>query len=154
MKIKISILSKTLMLIIFVLFSFLCFTNTALAHGGRTDSQGGHHDRQNGGYHYHHGYPAHDHPNGECPYKFKDKTNHDSGAKNIDVGSCIENSISFALVSIWTIPLIYYLISKILNLIINRFNLKENIIFRIEIIITIIVWLTLSVLFALLIAIF
>lgn len=42
------------------------------AHSGRTDSQGGHHDYQNksglGSYHYHHGYEAHLHPNGVCPY--------------------------------------------------------------------------------------
>ncbi len=41
----------------------------AIAHSGRTDSHGGHHDNINGGYHYHHGYSAHQHPNGECPYK-------------------------------------------------------------------------------------
>lgn len=38
-------------------------------HPGRTDSQGGHYDRQNGGYHYHHGYPEHDHPGGVCPFE-------------------------------------------------------------------------------------
>lgn len=42
---------------------------TAFAHPGRTDSQGGHHDYQKGSYHYHHGYPAHDHPGGVCPYE-------------------------------------------------------------------------------------
>ncbi|MEY8352130.1 YHYH domain-containing protein [Lachnospiraceae bacterium 54-53] len=45
----------------------------AEAHSGRTDSQGGHHDNKNksglGSYHYHHGYPAHLHPNGVCPYE-------------------------------------------------------------------------------------
>lgn len=45
----------------------------AQAHSGRTDSQGGHHDYKNksglGSYHYHHGYPAHLHPNGVCPYE-------------------------------------------------------------------------------------
>lgn len=44
----------------------------AQAHSGRTDSRGGHHDYKNksglGSYHYHHGYPAHLHPNGVCPY--------------------------------------------------------------------------------------
>lgn len=54
--------------------SFLCS-----AHPGRTDSDGGHYDRSTGKYHYHHGYPAHQHTNGECPYDFKDKTNHQSG---------------------------------------------------------------------------
>lgn len=42
------------------------------AHSGRTDSSGGHHDYKNksglGSYHYHHGQPAHLHPNGVCPY--------------------------------------------------------------------------------------
>lgn len=45
---------------------------TAQAHSGRTDSQGGHRDNKNasglGSYHYHHGYSAHLHPNGVCPY--------------------------------------------------------------------------------------
>lgn len=36
------------------------------AHGGRTDRQGGHHDRIHGGYHFHHGREAHPHPNGIC----------------------------------------------------------------------------------------
>ncbi len=45
---------------------------TVEAHSGRTDSHGGHKDNKNksglGSYHYHHGYPAHLHPNGICPY--------------------------------------------------------------------------------------
>lgn len=44
------------------------------AHPGRTDSSGGHHNRSTGGYHYHHGYPAHQHVNGVCPYEYDDKT--------------------------------------------------------------------------------
>ena len=40
---------------------------TVSAHGGRTDSQGGHNSPS--GYHYHHGYPAHQHEGGHCPYK-------------------------------------------------------------------------------------
>lgn len=45
----------------------------AFAHGGRTDSSGGHKDNQNvsglGGYHYHcGGNPPHLHTNGVCPY--------------------------------------------------------------------------------------
>lgn len=49
---------------LFILLSLLAFS-----HPGRTDANGGHHDRKNGGYHYHHGYSAHDHPNGVCPYE-------------------------------------------------------------------------------------
>ena len=45
----------------------------AYAHSGRTDAAGGHHDYNNvsglGSYHYHHGYPAHLHPSGVCPYE-------------------------------------------------------------------------------------
>lgn len=40
------------------------------AHPGKTDSAGGHYDRSSGEYHYHHGYPAHQHDNGTCPYDF------------------------------------------------------------------------------------
>lgn len=41
---------------------------TAFAHSGRTDSRGGHYDSQMGMYHYHHGFPAHGHPDGVCPF--------------------------------------------------------------------------------------
>lgn len=48
--------------------------STALAHSGRTDSNGGHYNRSTGAYHYHHGYPAHQHPGGICPYSYDDQT--------------------------------------------------------------------------------
>ena len=54
-----------------------------LAHSGRTDSNGGHWDNSTGEYHYHHGYPAHDHVNGICPYDFDDQTNHDGGTSTV-----------------------------------------------------------------------
>lgn len=51
----------------------LCMPGAALAHRGRTDASGGHRDNKNasglGSYHYHHGYEAHLHPNGVCPYE-------------------------------------------------------------------------------------
>ena len=53
---------------------FLATSFTAWGHPGRTDSSGGHYDRSTGEYHYHHGYPAHQHPGGVCPYDFDDKT--------------------------------------------------------------------------------
>lgn len=57
-----------------------CFVLTAEAHSGRTDASGGHRDNKNksglGSYHYHHGYPAHLHPDGLCPY--------DSAADDLD----------------------------------------------------------------------
>jgi len=39
---------------------------TTIIHSGRTDKKGGHNDRINGGYHYHHGRKAHSHINGIC----------------------------------------------------------------------------------------
>lgn len=49
-------------------FAVLCCISISFGHSGRTDASGGHYDRQYGGYHYHHGYPAHDHKGGKCPY--------------------------------------------------------------------------------------
>lgn len=53
-----------LVVICIVLCSFPVF-----AHSGRTDANGGHYDRSTGEYHYHHGYSAHQHPGGVCPYE-------------------------------------------------------------------------------------
>jgi hypothetical protein len=59
-------LSFLLPLLIFVLMALPIM---AFGHSGRTDSSGGHNDRKYGtGYHYHHGYPAHQHTGGVCPY--------------------------------------------------------------------------------------
>ena len=58
-------------LILFIIGLLLCSNILAIAHSGGTDSNGGHYDRQNEGYHYHHGYPEHEHPDGVCPYKNK-----------------------------------------------------------------------------------
>ncbi len=51
----------------------------AYAHPGRTDSNGGHYNRSTGEYHYHHGYPAHQHTGGVCPYDHDDRTGWNSG---------------------------------------------------------------------------
>ena len=56
---------------------------TVSAHSGRTDGSGGHYDSSAGEYHYHHGHPAHQHTNGECPYDYDDDTNrHGKSSKN------------------------------------------------------------------------
>lgn len=55
---------KFLLLILFALM----LSVTAYAHSGKTDAQGGHYDYSTGQYHYHHGYPAHQHYGGTCPY--------------------------------------------------------------------------------------
>lgn len=60
--------------------SFIFLICSASAHPGRTDSSGGHHVSATGEYHYHHGYPAHEHKNGICPYDYVDKTGSSSGS--------------------------------------------------------------------------
>lgn len=74
-------MKKRLLTLLLCLF-LLC--PSALAHGGKTDANGGHYDRSTGEYHYHHGYPAHQHYDmdgdgvADCPYDFDDKTDHSS----------------------------------------------------------------------------
>lgn len=63
---------------VLLLLVFLLIPSLTFAHAGKTDEFGGHYDYDTGEYHYHHGYPAHQHTDGICPYDFDDKTNHDS----------------------------------------------------------------------------
>jgi len=71
----------------------LCTHSYTLAHSGRTDSSGGHRDNKNasglGSYHYHHGYPAHLHTNGICPYDPKDTITVKNMVTAIDVGESV-----------------------------------------------------------------
>ncbi|MCH5213142.1 MAG: YHYH domain-containing protein [Oscillospiraceae bacterium] len=70
---------KTLTLIpIVIIIIITSITMSVSAHPGKTDSKGGHHDSSTGEYHYHHGYSAHQHSNGVCPYDFDDKTSHEN----------------------------------------------------------------------------
>lgn len=63
-----------------ILLVFFALALSASAHSGKTDVNGGHYDKSTGIYHYHHGYPAHQHTGGRCPYDFDDKTGQSSGA--------------------------------------------------------------------------
>ena len=49
--------------------SLLMLNSFVVAHSGDTDSQGGHYNHSTNEYHYHHGHPAHQHNNGDCPYE-------------------------------------------------------------------------------------
>ena len=69
-----------ILLINIILLSVALFVYV-YAHSGKTDSRGGHYDHQYGTYHYHHGYRAHSHANGGCPY-YDDKTNHSTNNGN------------------------------------------------------------------------
>ncbi len=64
------------------LLLLLCFPAVSAAHPGRTDADGGHYDRSTGEYHYHHGYPAHQHTDGICPYDYDDQTGSNSGSSS------------------------------------------------------------------------
>lgn len=72
-----------------LLLIFFLPINT-FAHGGQTDYRGGHTNHATGDYHYHHGYPAHDHSNGVCPYDYDDQTDHSSGSS--DSGNSLDSS--------------------------------------------------------------
>lgn len=65
-------------LIFFFLFISLISGSVVFAHPGGTDGSGGHKNHSTGEYHYHHGYSAHQHTDGVCPYDFDDQTNHSS----------------------------------------------------------------------------
>lgn len=60
---------KKIIVLILVILVFSCCISVVYSHSGRTDSSGGHYDKSTGEYHYHHGYSAHQHPNGVCPYE-------------------------------------------------------------------------------------
>ena len=66
---------KYITLLLIILFAIPA---VSFGHPGNTDGNGGHNSST--GYHYHHGYPEHQHINGQCPYDFDDKTGQNSGS--------------------------------------------------------------------------
>ena len=74
--------------IFLLLLILLCIQ--AAAHSGGTDENGGHIDHSTGEYHYHHGYPAHQHDGGVCPYNFVDKSGSTSGSGSKNSGSAVK----------------------------------------------------------------
>lgn len=88
--------SKTdrFIVLLLTIFMTLLFASPVSAHPGRTDANGGHYNRSSGEYHYHHGYSAHQHIDGKCPYDFDDKTAHNSGGgKSSGNGNSSSNGI-------------------------------------------------------------
>lgn len=67
---------------VFVMVLFLLLPPSS-AHPGKTDANGGHYNRSTGEYHYHHGFPEHQHENGICPYDYEDKTEDSHGRVTI-----------------------------------------------------------------------
>lgn len=99
------------------------------AHQGNTDRNGGHTNQSTGEYHYHHGYPAHDHfdINGDgakdCPYNFDEKKNYSSSLneqfKNDSSVNGMEaefvNPAIYIVFSILSISVLWLIISNILK---------------------------------------
>ena len=77
----------------------LLLTSLASAHSGKTDASGGHWDNSTGEYHYHHGYPAHQHLNGVCPYDYDDQTGWNSGTSSSSVSDSVSQTQSQDTVS-------------------------------------------------------
>ena len=65
------------------------------AHSGKTDSKGGHYDHSTGEYHYHHGYPEHQHKNGVCPYEQRKK---------------VDNTVEIVIAVVVGIPIAFFLL--------------------------------------------
>ena len=81
---------KFIVLIIFIIS--LLTTVITYGHPGRTDSNGGHTNHSTGEYHYHHGYSAHQHPNGVCPYEFNDAISEQSFTTNNTTSANVNTS--------------------------------------------------------------
>lgn len=77
--------------IIFIEIILVMSLTNIFAHSGRTDGNGGHYNRSTGEYHYHHGYGAHQHINGVCPYDNKEDTNIKKYSHNTNTISYTEN---------------------------------------------------------------
>ena len=69
---------KKILITIIALLTIL--PSVSYAHQGRTDSSGGHYNRSTGKYHYHHGYSAHQHVNGICPYEDNKEENNEKSS--------------------------------------------------------------------------
>lgn len=91
---------KRWLISILILFTAFCLPICAFAHPGNTNGDGGHYDRSTGEYHYHHGYPAHDHYDMDgdgiidCPYDFDDKTGENSGSSSSGGGYSYNYSVT------------------------------------------------------------
>lgn len=150
-------MKKHLWIVCIVAICLTLFTIVASAHSGKTDSNGGHTDSSTGEYHYHHGYPAHQHYDidgdgiKDCPYEFDDKTNHNNSvSKNrLTVGIVFKiigiSILSLLLSSAFVIPLAYTLLNELISVLYKKLfktELKDSISSNITIGIVVIVVVT------------
>lgn len=99
---KVGVYMKKLLSVLLCLILLLALP--AAAHSGRTDSNGGHTDHSTGEYHYHHGYPAHQHPSGVCPYDHSSKKTESSGQTSASSGEVVASGKHGRLVRISDTP--------------------------------------------------
>ena len=80
---------KKALLAISIIIILASVALVVFAHPGDTDGAGGHYNRSTGEYHYHHGYSEHSHydmdgdGDVDCPYDFKDKTDHRTSSSDV-----------------------------------------------------------------------
>lgn len=124
------------------LFVCIIFIAPILAHPGGTDGAGGHRNRSTGEYHYHHGYSAHQHIDGECPYDFDDRTGLNSGSPSNDDADSQPNKNNdtakgswasrgwniFAVLSFvfFGLPLIVFFVWLLISYVIYKIKEKKN----------------------------
>lgn len=120
-----------------ILFIIILFTVTFIiidAHSGGTDSKGGHRDSSTGTYHYHHGYPAHQHTDGICPYDYDDNTSKSSSvSSNTNTGktsTTVKNTDSnshvwIAFITVLFSILFVYLVCRINDYLIKKMDRKH-----------------------------
>ena len=116
------------MLLALGLCIFFSLSLPVFAHSGGTDSDGGHHDGSD--YHYHHGYPAHDHwdmdndGDLDCPYLFDDNTG-GKNDNNVNVSNRPSNSTqadtsSKHILTIVIAPLLLIILAFVIESYLNR----------------------------------
>ena len=99
---------KKIILLLAIALLLTCFiTIITSAHSGGTDSSGGHTDHSTGEYHYHHGYSAHQHPNGVCPYK--------NSSNRSDKDSNVPMIIFMALLVALTVASLFLTLSEVIK---------------------------------------
>ena len=123
-------LKKRLSVIFICVLLVLCAA-ICTAHSGGTDSNGGHYDSSTKEYHYHHGYPAHYHTDGVCPYKISsNSSNNTSYSEEIQKPTKNNKNIVGVIVIIILMVLVLFLTPigwNILNLICMWIgNMKEK----------------------------
>lgn len=96
---------KKLLSIFTIFLILLLLPLFVTAHSGRTDSHGGHNDNIHGGYHYHHGYSAHQHTDDECPYIYEKY----GEVVSIGIWGYLEIFFFSLLLAVFTSPLWFFI---------------------------------------------